>query len=80
LSWLVFWIWALVSLLKLSQNKLPSIFPLTAAALAGLLALFTAGFFEYNFGDSEVVTLFLYLITVPFAAQRINQLKETKEI
>jgi hypothetical protein len=53
---------------------------LTAAALAGLLALFTAGFFEYNFGDSEVVTLFLYLITVPFAAQRINQLKETKEI
>ncbi|MBD3414017.1 MAG: hypothetical protein GF421_06275 [Candidatus Aminicenantes bacterium] len=80
LSWLAFVSWALISLWKMIQNKLPSLFPLTAAALAVLLALFIAGFFEYNFGDSEVVTLFLYLITVPFAAQRILQLKESKKI
>jgi hypothetical protein len=27
----------------------------------------TAGLFEYNFGDSEVLMLFLLIITVPFA-------------
>ena len=28
-----------------------------------------AGFFEYNFGDSEIAILFLYLITMPFAGK-----------
>jgi O-antigen ligase len=71
LSWLVFIIWAVISLWKLTKEKNPLIFPLTAAALAGVLALFAAGLFEYNFGDSEVVTLFLYITTVPFAGKRI---------
>ena len=30
----------------------------------------TAGLFEYNFGDSEFLMLFLFLITLPFAASR----------
>ena len=37
------------------------------AAVAGMLA---AGLFEYNFGDSEFLMLFLVLITLPFAAAR----------
>jgi O-antigen ligase len=37
------------------------------AATAGMLA---AGLFEYNFGDSEFLMLFLVLITLPFAAAR----------
>ena len=78
LAWLAFLIWAFISLMKSAKNRDPSLFPLTAAALAGLLALFAAGFFEYNFGDSEVITLFLYLITIPFAAKRILQLQEKK--
>ncbi len=78
LAWLAFLIWAFISLMKLTKNRDPSLFPFTAAALAGLLALFAAGLFEYNFGDSEVVTLFLYLITMPFAAERILKLQENK--
>lgn len=43
---------------------------LAAAGLAALASMLTAGFFEYNFGDSEFLVLFLVLITLPFAAGR----------
>jgi len=38
------------------------------AGLAALVAMLTAGLFEYNFGDSEFLMLFLGLLTLPFAA------------
>jgi putative inorganic carbon (hco3(-)) transporter len=37
------------------------------AALGCLAALLVAGMFEYNFGDSEVVTMFLFLMAAPYA-------------
>jgi O-antigen ligase len=43
---------------------------LSAAGLAAIVAMVTAGLFEYNFGDSEFLMLFLFLITLPFAASR----------
>ena len=43
---------------------------LSAAALAVVVSMLAAGFFEYNFGDSEFLMLFLVLITLPFAAER----------
>jgi O-antigen ligase len=43
---------------------------LAATALAAIVAMLTAGMFEYNFGDSEFLMLFLTLITLPFAAAR----------
>ena len=43
---------------------------LAAAALGAMAAMLTAGLFEYNFGDSEFLMLFLILITLPFAADR----------
>jgi hypothetical protein len=43
---------------------------LAAGALAALAAMLAAGFFEYNFGDSEFLMLLLVLITLPFAADR----------
>jgi len=46
---------------------------MAAGALAALVGLFSAGLFEYNFGDSEVVVLFLYLTTVPFALKRLEE-------
>jgi len=42
---------------------------LSAAALAAVAAMLSAGMFEYNFGDSEFLMLFLILITLPFAAE-----------
>ena len=41
-----------------------------AGALAGLAAVFVAGLFEYNLGDSEVLMLVLLLTAVPFALAR----------
>jgi O-antigen ligase len=43
---------------------------LAAAALAAIVGMFAAGFFEYNFGDSEFLMMFLVLVTLPFAAAR----------
>jgi O-antigen ligase len=43
---------------------------LAASALAAIAAMLAAGMFEYNFGDSEFLMLFLVLVTLPFAAER----------
>jgi O-antigen ligase len=42
---------------------------LAAAGLGAIAAMLVAGLFEYNFGDSEFLMLFLALITLPFAAR-----------
>jgi len=75
LAWLTFMVWAFISLIKLLRNKDPTLLPFTIAALAALLALFTAGLFEYNFADSEITMLFLYMITIPFSLARIQRLE-----
>jgi O-antigen ligase len=41
-----------------------------AGGRAGTAAMLAAGMFEYNFGDSEFLMLFLVLITLPYAADR----------
>jgi hypothetical protein len=38
-----------------------------------VVALLTAGLFEYNFGDSEVLMLFLIVVTLPAAAMRSSR-------
>jgi len=43
---------------------------LAAAGLAAIAGMLSAGLFEYNFGDSEFLMLFLVLVTLPFAASR----------
>jgi O-antigen ligase len=43
---------------------------LAAAALAAVVSTLAAGLFEYNFGDSEFLMLFLVVVTLPFAASR----------
>lgn len=73
LAWITFMIWVFISLFKLLKNKDPTLRPFTVAALGALFALFTAGLFEYNFADSEITALFLYLITIPFSLARIQE-------
>ena len=46
----------------------------TTGALACVVALLAAGMFEYNFGDSEVLMLFLVVVTLPYAADRAASL------
>ena len=66
-AWLVFVVWVGVSLVKVVRTREPDRLPLAAGGLAALAVLVVAGLFEYNFGDSEITILFLYLITMPFA-------------
>jgi len=80
LAWLAFIVWTSLELAKLVRvrgkgkepagGRDPVVTPLAAAALAGLAAFVVSGLFEYNFGDSEILVLFLFLMTVPFAASR----------
>ncbi len=52
---------------RLRSSPHPS---LPAAGLAAVVAMLAAGLFEYNFGDSEFLMLFLVLVTLPYAAER----------
>ncbi|MCK4337839.1 MAG: O-antigen ligase family protein [Candidatus Aminicenantes bacterium] len=72
-AWIGFLVVLFVSLIRLLKQRDPAVFPYAAAALAALTGLVSAGLFEYNFGDSEVVVLFLYIISVPFALERIQK-------
>ena len=70
---LAIWIWFVVALVGDLWKRFAvggQMQFLAAAALATVAALLTAGMFEYNFGDSEVLMLFLILVTLPAAAQR----------
>jgi len=67
------WLWFVtalgVSLFRLFRQNADDRL-LAAAGLAAVVAMLAAGFFEYNFGDSEFLMLFLVLVTLPFAANR----------
>jgi O-antigen ligase len=69
---LVVWLWFIVvlarDLIKRRRGGFPS---LANGALAAVVAMLTAGMFEYNFGDSEFLMLFLVLVTLPYAAERM---------
>ena len=75
---LLLWLWfvgsALVDLRKLFQRTRHRV--LAATAIGAVVAMLTAGLFEYNFGDSEFLMLFLILVTLPFAAERDGGLPE----
>jgi len=70
---LAIWLWFVVTLVRDLWTRFrrgENAF-LAASALACVTALLTAGLFEYNFGDSEVLMLFLIVITLPAAAARM---------
>jgi putative inorganic carbon (HCO3(-)) transporter len=66
------WLWFVAAALwSLWRQLRAGVAPAVAAAgLAAVIAMLAAGLFEYNFGDSEFLMLFLGLITLPFAAAR----------
>jgi hypothetical protein len=43
------------------------------SGLAVLTAVLTAGLFEYNFGDSEVLMLFMFLVSIPYGMKAIER-------
>jgi len=68
IAWLSFIILSFILLYKKwKKSKDPYLKYLSLGILGGVLGFFIAGFFEYNFGDSEVKMLFLYLVSAPLA-------------
>ena len=70
---LAVWIWFIVVLIHdlARKTRSSSLRSLPTAALASVVAMLAAGMFEYNFGDSEFLMLFLLLITLPYAGDRV---------
>ena len=69
---LAVWVWFIVTVVMglWKLFKRPDTQMLAAGGLAAVAGMLAAGFFEYNFGDSEFLMLFLVLVTLPFAAAR----------
>jgi O-antigen ligase len=69
---LALWFWFLFVLVRDLWRRFRSDTDqfLPAAALAAIVAMFTAGLFEYNFGDSEFLMLLLIVVSLPFASDR----------
>ena len=57
--------WGLYQNVRTGQRR-----TLTAVAIASVVGMLAAGLFEYNFGDSEFLMLFLVLVTLPFSSTR----------
>jgi O-antigen ligase len=66
------WLWFIVGLVVAlwKRQRDPSQRFLAAVGLSAVVSMLTAGMFEYNFGDSEFLMLFLILVTLPFSAFR----------
>jgi O-antigen ligase len=73
---LAIWLWFVVVLFIdfVRLRKTSSLPSLASAGIACVVAMLAAGMFEYNFGDSEFLMLFLVLITLPYAAGRVAPL------
>ncbi len=75
----VVWLWfmaaAFFSTAKLARA--PDIAPwsrIAAMTACGTVAaLFTAGMFEYNFGDTEVLILLFFVLTIPFGISGVSR-------
>ena len=71
---LAIWLWfmaaVVLTLFRVFRQSRDRV--LAATGLAAVVAMLAAGLFEYNFGDSEFLMLFLVVITLPFAAMRTD--------
>jgi O-antigen ligase len=67
-AWLVFLVVLVRDFIRQRRSAAWTFLP--NAGLAVVAAMFAAGMFEYNFGDSEFLMLFLLLVTLPYAALR----------
>jgi O-antigen ligase len=67
LSWLMLflkWLYDAVLIYFKKKSDYPD---LVAGAIAAVTAFQIAGLFEYNYGDSEIIMLILFIMTVPYA-------------
>ncbi|HMD95925.1 MAG TPA: O-antigen ligase family protein [Terriglobia bacterium] len=68
------WVWFMTALVwycwRIARRRLAPRW-ISDGALAGWLAFVAEGFFEFNFGTSPVLMLFLFVLSTPFIVERI---------
>jgi len=73
---LLFWLWVLFEVFRasliLARGTSPEASTLGQAGIAMTVGLMVAGLFEFNFGDSEVMMLYLLLIAAGYAWTRLE--------
>jgi O-antigen ligase len=72
---LVAWLWFMLALgwnILRIRGRLSSERWVADAAFAAWLAFLAEGFFEYNFGTSPVLMVFLFLMSTPFVAEHLE--------
>ena len=67
---LITFVWFFIELFRglwrLKGARDPTLRIVSLSALAAFTGFLVAGLFEYNFGDSEVLMLFLFIVSIPF--------------
>src|SRR5262249_37325255 len=62
--WFILELYAdLIGMLKTAPDDLHW---LVLSAIAALTSFIVAGFFSYNFGDSEILLLLLFIVSIPY--------------
>ncbi len=78
---LVAWIWLMMALLwhiwKIRRRCGPGRW-MVDGAIAAWLAFVVEGFFEFNFGTSPVLMVFLFVVSTPFVVERIEAAREQR--
>jgi O-antigen ligase len=72
---LLAWLWFMLALgwnILRIRGRLSSQRWVADAAFAAWLAFFAEGFFEFNFGTSPVLMVFLFVMSTPFVAEQIE--------
>jgi O-antigen ligase len=68
--WLIFELYAdLLEMLRTAPEDMRWLVLSSIAALSGFLV---AGFFSYNFGDSEILLLLLFIVSMPYGSMPID--------
>jgi O-antigen ligase len=73
------WVWLVVAWgwhCWKARGRLKELRWVADGVLAGWLAFLTQGFFEFNFGSSPVLMLFLFLVSAPLIAEHLEQAAE----
>jgi putative inorganic carbon (hco3(-)) transporter len=69
--WFIFELYASLLRCLRAREEMPRLAALSA--LAALTGFLVAGLFENNFGDSEVLLLLLFLVSIPFGIQEMGK-------
>lgn len=62
------------------RNKDPLFRSLTLGSILVMISFQISGIFDWNFGDHEVVTLFFFLISVPFVIFKFNETRHDNSL